>query len=288
MSFTTAARVYAEQGSRQRVVAVALVLLLAVVGADIATGSQLSFSFFYVVPLALVTWRFGGRTWMFGSMIAAIIWFSVDVFTRPDGALIVPMWNAIIRAAFFSSITGLLMNLQAALRRETDLANFDALTGLPNRRSLVAAAERELARVNRSGESITFVMIDLDGLKKINDMSGHAAGDEAIRAAGHAMFTSIRRSDMAARIGGDEFALMLIGPEPRVVLDRILERMAEKSVSGHQLNCSIGAATVVDVSLEAALDAADEALYRAKRAGKGQIVFAKAAVSAEPVPPAPV
>lgn len=288
MSFTTAARVYAEQGSRQRVVAVALVLLLAVVGADIATGSQLSFSFFYVVPLALVTWRFGGRTWMFGSMIAAIIWFSVDVFTRPDGALIVPMWNAIIRAAFFLSITGLLMNLQAALRRETDLANFDALTGLPNRRSLVAAAERELARVNRSGESITFVMIDLDGLKKINDMSGHAAGDEAIRAAGHAMFTSIRRSDMAARIGGDEFALMLIGPEPRVVLDRILERMAEKSVSGHQLNCSIGAATVVDVSLEAALDAADEALYQAKRAGKGQIVFAKAAVSAEPVPPAPV
>ena len=204
-------------------------MLLGVVVADIATGSELSFSFFYVVPLALVMWRFGGRTWVFGSLIAAAIWFAVDAFTRPDGALIIPMWNAVIRAAFFLSITGLLLNLQAALRRETDLANFDALTGLPNRSALVVAAERELARTQRSGDSITFVMIDLDGLKKINDTAGHAAGDEAIRAAGHVMSTAIRRSDMAARIGGDEFALMLLGPESRVVLDRILDRMAEQS-----------------------------------------------------------
>ncbi|MBT8206930.1 MAG: GGDEF domain-containing protein [Acidimicrobiia bacterium] len=286
MSFTTAARIYAEQASRRRVVLVALGLLFAVVGADIFTGSQVSFSFFYVLPLALMTWRFGGRTWVFGSVIAATIWFSVDAFTRPGGALIIPMWNAVIRAAFFLSITGLLMNLQAALRRETDLANFDALTGLPNRRALRVAAERELARTQRSGEAITFVMIDLDGLKKINDTAGHAAGDEAIRAAGHVVFTSIRRSDIAARIGGDEFALMLLGPEPRVVLERILERIAEHSVAGHHLNCSIGAATVVNLSLEAALDAADEALYEAKRAGKGQIVFAEVDAPQVEAPPA--
>ncbi|HVW31625.1 MAG TPA: GGDEF domain-containing protein, partial [Acidimicrobiia bacterium] len=96
-----------------------------------------------------------------------------------------------------------------ALDRLQEAACVDALTGVQNRRSFEADVRRELGRVSRHGGTFSLVMLDLDGLKAVNDTLGHTAGDARLRALGRALTATTRREDTAYRVGGDEFAVLL-------------------------------------------------------------------------------
>lgn len=156
----------------------------------------------------------------------------------------------------------------AALRR---LAATDALTGLANRRTLEDALEREVARVSRTDGRVAVLVLDLDGLKDLNDAHGHEAGDQAIRSVANACHATLRVADLAARLGGDEFAVLLPdtdGPGAVAVAARLREAIEDTIVAGQALRVSIGIACG-EAPVEAADDllaAADAAMYREKRA----------------------
>ena len=159
----------------------------------------------------------------------------------------------------------------------------DALTGLANRRGLADRLESELAHALETGTSVSLVIADIDDFKLINDNYGHQTGDNIIRAAGGALAGSIRELDLAARFGGEEFAVILPGAK---VADarRSAERMRQAVMtiesptpageSAH-VTMSFGVAEFpMYANVDALVAAADAALYQAKRGGKNQVASA--------------
>jgi diguanylate cyclase (GGDEF)-like protein len=158
----------------------------------------------------------------------------------------------------------------------------DPLTGLANRRCLHARLGEELALAVRHGTSVSLLLVDVDNLKRINDAGGHAAGDVALRAVADALEKSCRRSDLAARFGGDEFAILApltSAEEARALAERVREVLEVARASGHTApTVSIGICDVHladDKTSEGLYAAADQALYEAKEQGKDRAVLAR-------------
>ncbi len=161
--------------------------------------------------------------------------------------------------------------LHAAL---LDLALVDDLTGLYNRRGFLNLATRDLRAARRSDETLLVSFADLDDLKQINDTAGHAVGDRALRDTAAILRQTFRDSDLVARIGGDEYAVLVrhAGPESAGVLaDRLKRHVREfnrRAARPYQLSISLGfAAHKANTlgSVAGLLDRADRALYRDKR-----------------------
>jgi diguanylate cyclase (GGDEF)-like protein len=266
-------RRYLEALPPRSVVMVAAGLVALVAAIDLVTGPLISLSFFYVLPLAIVAWRLDRSAAVTASLVAGLIWLSIDLLTGEPRPLGIPLWNALIRTAFFVTISWLLVDLRAALAHETQLARVDPLTGLANRRAFEDVVARELARSERSYEPITIAVLDVDDFKRINDTAGHARGDAALTAVAEELASHVRGADLAARLGGDEFGLMLVGDGAAnpSMLKRLCARITALEITGFRLSCSVGAVTVAGGTIEAALEGADRALYQAKRAGKGRI-----------------
>lgn len=174
--------------------------------------------------------------------------------------------------------TRTLLEFKAYLDVCEEAAFTDHLTGLANRRRFERQLEREVARVERFGHPFTLLMLDIDSFKNLNDTFGHDAGDDAIRRLSKALCEGTRGIDLAARIGGEEFAVLLV--ETRKdggfeVAERL--RVAIKSLelpqAGH-ITASFGVAECPGDAQTAAeiLKAADVALYEAKRNGRDQVV----------------
>lgn len=146
------------------------------------------------------------------------------------------------------------------------LVELDPLTGTLNRRGLERLFAMARAEQGRSDRPFALAVIDLDGLKAINDRLGHAAGDRVLKAAAEAMRRSFRATDSVARIGGDEFAVLLSGAEGAA--DRLEEfRSRLRSLTGRGgCGASIGVVTVrTEEPLDQALARADAEMYRDKR-----------------------
>lgn len=158
------------------------------------------------------------------------------------------------------------------------LAETDPLTGLFNRRKLDEALATEFERARRYGRPLSSVMIDLDGLKRINDSAGHPAGDAALEVVSKAIQGHVRRVDFPTRYGGDEFLILLpeVGEdEAASIADRICSEIVKAEIEGVQLSVSAGVAQLHS-SHETADDflrASDQALYKAKRSGGQRIAI---------------
>jgi diguanylate cyclase (GGDEF)-like protein len=155
------------------------------------------------------------------------------------------------------------------------LAELDALTGLHNRRYFDEVLDREISRAHRYGRSLALILIDFDDLKSINDRIGHLGGDAALAELGERVRDSLRTADHACRIGGDEFAVIL--PESgledaRQLFDRLLAAIGTRPLAAGESGSVSGgiAALERDDDPKALFQRADEALYRAKRDGKGR------------------
>ena len=152
------------------------------------------------------------------------------------------------------------------------LARSDALTGLPNRRGLDEQLPREMARARRAESSLCLALIDLDHFKAYNDSHGHLAGDELLRRCAVAWDSELRGEDTIVRFGGEEFLVVLPDTEPELGAE-IVERL--RAATPGEQTCSAGLACWDFVeSAEDLVDRADSALYRAKAAGRDQLVQA--------------
>jgi diguanylate cyclase len=176
---------------------------------------------------------------------------------------------------------------QQAVRLEV-LSRTDVLTGLSNRRAVLDAAEHEFRRFRRSGYRASFMMVDVDRFKQINDSLGHAAGDEALRRVARVLKATLRDTDTCGRLDGDEFGIVLAdasGPGVGDLAERLRHAVATQAEGpGPHPTVSIGYAQVHMGMTTAAqwIAAADAALYAAKNAGRNRSSAAPAFGDATP------
>jgi len=166
-------------------------------------------------------------------------------------------------------------------REARQLADLDALTGLHNRRYFHETLAREVARAHRYGRQLALIVFDLDDFKVVNDRIGHLAGDGVLAEVAERVRAVVRSADVACRIGGDEFALIM--PESSLLDAEQLSQRLQDAVSGRpilqagRLRISAGFAELRQADdATGFFERADEALYRAKEEGKGRVVPAAA------------
>ena len=267
--------------SRWMIVAVAAFVLGLVGSLDLFTGSELSFSVFYLIPVAFVTWYVGSGAGYVFAVISAALWFSAD---RWGGATysqaLIPVWNTIVRLGFFLVVATILSELRRTVRLQEELATRDALTGLANLRSFTQAMELEVYRARRYGHAISVAYLDLDDFKAVNDRFGHQGGDSLLQTVASTIAGRVRVSDTVGRLGGDEFAILM--PESSeeaatLVVEKLRAALRDAtSASGFPVTISVGCVTFLDPpnSVGEIIGEADRLMYEAKRAGKDTFLVA--------------
>lgn len=189
------------------------------------------------------------------------------------------LYLAEAKAAVMGEVTKMAARLRGAKARAEEQALTDALTGLSNRRAM----ERALERLLLSGEGFALIHLDLDFFKQVNDTLGHAAGDHVLARVAAILRGAVRGGDLVARVGGDEFVVLLSGVHDAAPVQRvgrqILRGMAEPILFEGQpcrVAVSMGAVlglTVSDTPADALMAAADRALYASKRAGRARLTY---------------
>ena len=252
--------------------------------------------------------RYSSAAWrrLFGYQSAE----TVQVAGQPWQIIVrlAPRADVALQAGRVTLGTGLLLTLllfgltraqvrgwESAARHQEDLqelALHDPLTDLPNRALLDDRLAKAIAAAKRSGRRLAVLFLDVDRFKQINDVWGHAIGDELLRSVADRLLASVRRSDTVSRHGGDEFVLLLTEiDQPQHAADRAHELMAAVTMphqgAGHKIDItvSIGVSVYPDDGLEAAtlLQAADAAMYQAKDRGRNTCQFFTAEMNAQAI-----
>ena len=274
-------------GSRPRGLPLRLAELVAAIG---LVAGLLSLTGFASSPFAMLfalvavaaALGFGPRAGITAAALATLAFAGILLV---DPALTSYAADDVLRLSFGVGATWLLAFVsiahadrqRRAIRRVMELARTDALTGLFNRAQLYVTLEQEVSRTRRSDRGFCVLMVDLDGLKAVNDTGGHLRGDQVLRGLGSVIAGSIRTVDSAYRFGGDEFVVLL--PETDIVGAFVV---AEKiRLGAEDLELSVGSQTSVSIGLvshpedglnaEELMLAADRAMYQAKSLGKNQI-----------------
>jgi diguanylate cyclase (GGDEF)-like protein len=265
----------------------AFALMLFLAGMDHLTGEELSFSVFYLMPISIAAWYGNRRMGYIVSGLSAATWLLLEqTGGRPYSHDWILFWNTAVRLGFFFIVAYLLAELGAQLQRQQQLARTDSLTGVLNRAGFFEHATAAAKAASRYGYSIAVAYIDLDGFKNVNDTLGHLQGDAALKLVGNLLGASSRESDVVARIGGDEFVVLLPNttlPGARAYFDKLqVELQQELQRQGWAgLGLSIGAVLFEQApeDVHEALRLADIVMYRAKRSGKSAVIVERAAAA---------
>lgn len=247
---------------------------------DYLTGFELSFSFFYLIPVTMAAWALGRNTGLAFSTLSAVVWFTSNLlsgqsFSHP----FVGIWNTLIRLGFYAVVTVLLAELRHALEEERILANTDPLTGALNRRSFNEIAEKKMITAEVNRRPYTMVYTDLDSFKTINDTLGHAVGDLVLKTVVETIQAHIRTTDFVARLGGDEFAILLTDIDQehaKIIVERLRVSLLEKmKINAWGITFSIGVLTVLCLpeTVDKLTSMTDALMYEVKARGKNAIQY---------------
>jgi diguanylate cyclase (GGDEF)-like protein len=252
--------------------------LLVGVGDYFATNVFLEFSVFFLLPISFFTWFVSRRAGLLSCLISGGIVLSVNLISSVYVKSIeIAYWNAVLWTGFFVLITFIIADLRSLHYRERELARVDTLTGAATRLAFYEFARDEINRARRINQPITLAYLDIDSFKQINDQNGHSTGDKVLHAVAQTLRETIRRTDMVARMGGDEFALLLPNTS-REAGSRLLEKVMDLLAGtmkqrGWPVTFSIGAVTFLSApeSVERMIEHADETMYSVKQTGKNRI-----------------
>jgi diguanylate cyclase (GGDEF)-like protein len=265
--------------SRLLILAEALLLTVVLGAADVWTGSEFSFSIFYLMPITLVAWTLGRRPALSIAVFASVIWLWADyaaghVYSHP----LIPYWNASVRLGYFTLFAVLFARLHETLDRERDLSRVDPLTGVQNRRAFEEFAGREVERAVRYARPMSLAFIDVDHFKQVNDRFGHRVGDELLSEIAATLISTLRSTDIIARLGGDEFAVLMPETDSQAAVAALEKSRGALNVrmqsNSWPVTFSMGVVSAEGPlsSLPELLAAADRLMYEAKRTGRDRIV----------------
>jgi diguanylate cyclase (GGDEF)-like protein len=252
-----------------------------VLAADFGTNPRLTFTLFYLAPIGIASWYLGWRAGLLMAIFGSLVWPLGDYLTNDDTTSAIRFWNGAVRSGVFLVIAYVIGMLRHVLDHERELARTDALTGVPNWRHFSELAARELSRARRYRRPISLAYIDVDNFKHVNDTLGHEAGNEVLREIAVALQSSLRLTDMVARVGGDEFVVLLPdqGSDGAATalakVRRDLTALCERSHRHASIGFSIGVITALNApaEIETLIHAADALMYGVKSEGKADCRF---------------
>lgn len=244
------------------------------------TGPELALSLFYLFPIVLVTWYVGFWAGITISVLSALSWLTADLMMHQEfSSPSVPYINETFRCIVFIMITYTVNRLGASLENHKELADTDPLTRLLNRRAFYSVADFELKKAFRYHTPLSFLYMDLDNFKAINDQFGHEIGDKLLHLVAIALKNSVRSIDCIVRFGGDEFGILLseTGAQAAVLVAQKIETRLLKLMSDNRwpVTFSIGVATFERLpdSVDQMINEADTQMYIAKKRGKNRIQY---------------
>lgn len=255
-------------------------LLVIIIGLlDRLVPADISTAIFYLIPISIATWIGGKLPGIWLSLLSTILVFVDNEFAQISDSIYpaIVFWNSGVILSFFLIYVQLVSELNKALKREKKMARTDYTTGVANKQLFYELAELELKRSRRYGHPFTVGYIDLDNFKTVNDAGGHKVGDLLLQEVAKTITNNTRETDIVARMGGDEFALLLagLGYEPaHTVISRVQTCLLE-TMQEHQwpVTFSIGAITFIDIpeSVDDIIAKADYLMYCVKTSGKNRI-----------------
>jgi len=254
-----------------------LVLLGMAMAARFLVPPRFNVAFIFLLPISFATWFI---SWAAGCVIAVagvvFLFYFELMFT--NGGVAAACWNSLINLLLAATFIYIFAELRALYLKQIDLSRRDSLTGLLNRRGFMEMLVIENHRMARHHRPLTISYVDVDNFKHINDRYGHAAGDEFLVSIGHHMGKRLRTTDYLARVGGDEFALLL--PETdqagaRLVLGEITHAVRRFTAANeHPTTVSVGAVTFMSASsAETMIAMADQVMYKVKQNGKNNVEY---------------
>jgi diguanylate cyclase (GGDEF)-like protein len=278
---------------RPLVTAAALAAVVVIGWLDYVLPPSIGLTLAYLVPIVAAGWWTTGRRTTAVAGAAALAVLVTDLASYGDGGLGVVAWNASSRLVIFfvvglgvtrmrrtqDQLAEATSHLARLVERERTLAMTDALTGLPNFRAFRRDVRAEVARRQRQGGPLVLAYLDLDNFKLVNDLYGHATGDDLLRQVGRLLERVVRPGDAVARVGGDEFAV-IFADCGREDAERVAQRLIEAVKSAARPYPRAGVTASVGVACfdaaprneDEALSQADDAMYEAKGGGKSRVV----------------
>lgn len=218
--------------------------------------------------------------------VSSTIVYGVLHDTMATNAWIVTLMTPLVIAPLASwTMLRLVLQLDRAQEELRELSLRDPLTGCYNRRHFMHALRHEIERSQRYGQRCSVAILDVDNFKQINDRLGHQAGDEVLLGVARACQGVVRATDVFARIGGEEFAVLLPqtdAAEAYVLVDRLrlhVQALAFETLPAQDGRVTLSGGVVCTNSaarIDAVMQAADHAMYRAKREGKNRVILAEA------------
>lgn len=233
----------------------------------------------YALPVFWTTFFFGRRGAV-AILLCVAIGHTVTLRSLPAGEGYPGRWLDVMVSVCGVALVVLVLEHrnELLLRRLAEEARTDPLTGLLNRRGFDEHAAREFAHVGRDGSPIALAMLDIDHFKQINDQRGHIVGDRVLAHLAHVLTMESRVIDVAARLGGEEFAVLMPGSDAagaEAFIDRVREALASPTADVPAVRISAGVVAASDPSgIQLMLEQVDRALYAAKRGGRDRTVVA--------------
>jgi diguanylate cyclase (GGDEF)-like protein len=275
----------AERPERVAMRTLMIMLALFATGVFLDGGSKSSGLPWLVIPAAVAPLRFRGMVVVAFAALTALVAIFVAIVPDPAAAAEnpVPLLTTLVLLVGVSSATWGLMGAEIEHRRAAVL---DPLTGLLNRKALETRLIELEQQARLTGDSVCFIVCDIDGFKRINDTHGHDRGDAVLRATAYEMRKTLRSFELIYRLGGEEFLVILPGAslgEGLEIAERMRRRVDEARPGGLELTMSVGvsAGTGEGVSYEHLFEAADAALSAATQPGRNRVV---ASDDAAPLP----
>jgi diguanylate cyclase (GGDEF)-like protein len=260
--------------SRAVLLSAALVALVTLI--DLVTPVELNMAVFYFAPVAVAAWLLGRDAGIgFAAAAALMTLLNERLGGFPYSHPMYFYWALGVRFLSFGVVAWVVARLRASYAEIRDLARFDPLTNVANRRGFYDETERALHRARRSGAPLSLLYLDVDNFKQVNDTVGHLAGDDLLREVARLM-SSTRATDTAARLGGDEFVVLMPDTAANAaneVVNRLQQSFQNALASHWNVTFSMGLVTFIvpPASADQIIRCADNLMYSVKRDTKNAL-----------------